>query len=439
MNIKIAALSIFILLTITDCVYGQRKFTNFDSLMNYALDKSITLKSGSIKLSQAKKAKLAAIYNIADPTGGLSFSYTNNTKLPVNLFPGEIFGGQAGTFKEVRTGVQYVSYENLYAEVKLLNLHGWENFRLAKINIQLNESENKISLKTFYENMAVAYFNIVVLQEQEKATADNLKAADTLYKITVNKYKAGISKQQDVNDAKAAKINIEESINQIRFQTVQQYIALKLLANFSEDEDIVIEQQIVTEDIPGMITVKPNNIGLNNAILKERYAKSNYRQNNYSLMPTVSVFASQTTQQFNTRAKLFDNSVNWIPSTYIGLRLVFPIPSASAISQTAKAKYDYLLAKNSTAQVKIKTVLDAKALQVGYDKALSQATVNKEIFLLRKDSYEKNFLNYNEGLTGIDKIIDSLNAMVNSNYNLISSIVNILLAEAKININNKIN
>jgi outer membrane protein TolC len=439
MNVKIATISIFIVLITIGSAKAQKIFTNFDSLMRYALDKSVLLKTGAIKISQAKKARLAAIYGIADPTGNLSLSYTNNTRLPVNLFPAEIFGGPPGSFKEVRTGVQYVSYGNLYADVKLLNLQGWENFKLSKINILLSESENTMSLKTLYENIAVVYFNIVVLQEQIKATTENLKAADTLYKITVNKYNAGIAKQQDVNDAKANKINIEENINQIWFETTQQYLALKLLADIPEDENFSINHPIVKENIPIAVSVKPSLIGLSNAIVKERYAKSNYKQSSYSLLPTVSIFASQTTQQFNTRAKLFDNSVNWIPSTYVGVRLLVPIPSASAISQKAKAKNDYLLAQYNTVQVKIKTVLDAKALEVTYKKAISQATVNKEIFLLRKDSYEKNFLNYNEGLTGIDKIIDSFNAMVNSNYNLISSLVNILLAEAKININNKIN
>jgi outer membrane protein TolC len=153
----------------------------------------------------------------------------------------------------------------------------------------------------------------------------------------------------------------------------------------------------------------------------------------------LSAFASLSQQQFNTRARVFDNNVNWIPSSYVGLRLSMPLPSASSISQFYKAKYDHQLAKNSTEQFKIQSKLKTNQLSVDYDKAISQRESYKTIYELRKDTYEKNFKNYEAGIISMEQTIRSFNEMVNSQYNLISSEKMVEMALTKININNKIN
>jgi outer membrane protein TolC len=434
----ISTATFFTLAFFSGTVKAQISFSNLDSLLRYATAKSISLQSGDIRLQQAKKAKLAAAFNIPEVTGNVSFSYTNNTKLPVNLFPAETFGGEPGTYKEIQTGVQYVSNLNENIDIKLLNLKGWENLKLAKLNIEATASDNKITLKLLHENIATAYFNILTLQEQKEATKLNLAAADTLVNITKKKYEQGLVKQQDVNDATVSYLTTKESIRQIEFLTAQQYLGLKILCDIPETENLQVVQKIQEEVIIKKSFILPNSINITNGFLKEKVAFSNYKQLKYSLYPAISFFQAYTTQQYNTRGKLFDNSVNWIPSSYIGLKLSIPIPNASTIAQASNAKFDYLLAKKTTEQQIIKSGIETKQLSVDYDKAVSQAQSNKEIYELRKDTYQKNQSLYAEGLISLDHTLTSFNAMVTGSYNLISSNVNVLLAKAKIDINNRI-
>jgi outer membrane protein TolC len=425
-------------LTAWGSVKAQKIVTNFDEFVSYAASKSKTLKNGEIQLSQAQKAQLSVIYGIIDPTGNLSGTYTNNTRLPVNLFPAEILGGQAGTYKEVQLGVQYQTNFNLNLDIKLFNRQGWENLKLSKINVEMLASDNKISLKTLHENTAVVYFNIVTLQEQIKATAINRGAADTLYASVFRKFQQGLVKKQDVNDAKINVLTIEQSMQQIKFLIAQQYLALKLLCDMPETEDLQINEAVSSDVLKPMPPIERTSLWVNNTLVKENFAQSNYKKSLYGYLPTLSFFAAATTQQYNTKGTLFDGDVNWIPSNYVGLRLNIPIPSSNTIAQVSKAKYDVLLSKNNVEQAKIKTDLDVKQLEIAYNKALSQVKSNKDIYEIRKDTYQKNLLNYNAGIINIDQTLDSFNAMVNSNYDLISSTISVLLAEAKINIQNKI-
>lgn len=433
-KILLTTISIFL----SGTIWSQKVFTSVDSLLTYAESKSISIQSGNIRIDQAKKAKLAAILSIPDPTGNTSFSYTHNTKLPVNLFPAEAFGGQPGTYKEIQSGIPYVTNFSNNVDIKLFNMKGWENLKLSKLNIESNVTENKITLKKLFEDIAATYYNIISLQEQLASTIQNVTASNNLLEITQSKYNAGLIKQQEVNDANINYLITKENKNQIEHLIKQQYLALKVLCDIPEQEDIEIVDKPLQLTFSPKPSIESNKLQLNSSFFKEKVALSTWKQQKYSVLPSLSFFQSNTTQQNNTRGKLFDNSVKWIPSSYIGLKLSIPLPSSSTISQTSKAKYDYLLAKKNTEQQAIQSGITAQQLSTDYDKALSQYTSNKEIFLLRKENYEKNLSLYKEGLTNLEQTLNSFNAMVTSNYNLVSSQIAVVAAKAKIDINNKV-
>ncbi len=410
--------------------------TSFDDFMNLAKSKSITLKNGEVQLSESKKAKLAAILGVLDPTGNVALTYQNNTQLPVNLIPSEILGGQAGTFQEVKFGVQYSTNFNTSTDIKLINLVGWENLRLSKLNLQLTEINNRIALKNLYENSAAIFYNIATLHEQLKSTTQNLGGAEKLHQITLNKYQTGLVNQQDLNESIANKKSIEEQINQIKFLLQQQYIAIKLLCDIPEEVQFTIEPK--SQSTTTMSDVQNNQLLFKNAVLNERIASSNYKKVSYSFLPTLSLFFSSTEQQFSTKSRIFDNNLNWIPSSYVGFRLSMPLPSASAVSQFYKAKYSHQLARNGAEQFMIQSKLKTNQLMVDHNKAVSQRESNKAIYELRKDTYEKNLQNYEAGIIGLEQTIRSFSEMINSHYNFISSEKVAEMTQTKININNTI-
>jgi outer membrane protein TolC len=317
-----------------------------------------------------------------------------------------------------------------------VNLKGWENFRLAKLNILATSSDNQLTLKTLHNNIAATYFNIVSLQQQYLSTLQNIAAADTLLQVVKQKYRLGLVKQQDVNDAQVSLLNSQSTAEQIQYAIAQQYLALKTWCDIPESDSISISQPITAVAQAPAIT--NSDLAVQNSLLKEKVAWSNYKQYKYSLYPTLSFFQSATTQQYNTRGKWFDGSVRWIPSNYIGLRLNIPLPSANALAQVSKAKYDYRMAQKTTEQQKIKAGLEAQQLLVDFNNAAAQVAYNQQLYQLQADTYQKNRNLYQEGLIGLDQTLTGFNAMANSHYNLIAAQVSVLLAKAKIDINNNI-
>lgn len=420
---------------------AQQVFTNLDSFLKYASSKSTSLQSGQIKMDQAKKAKIAAIASIPDPNGSASFSYTDNLTLPVTLFPANFSdpNAPANEFRAQRLGVRYNSTLSNYAEIKLFNLEGWHNLKASKQNLDATAFDNKLTLKTLYDNIASTYFNIVQLQEQLESAKENIKVSDTLFQIALNKFNQGLLKQQDVNETKVSYLNSQENAKQITFIIEQQYLTLKALADISDKDSIVIRHLVSTEPSATAPEVVFNNLNLASTIAKENVAFTNFRKNKSSKHPTLSLFLSNSLTQYNTSAGLFDSNWQWYDATAIGFKIAMPLPfSAARISANAEAKYNHLLAQKNTEHARVKAELDNRQLSTDYNKAWSQFVTNKEIYKLKNDSYHKNRNLYEQGLLSTDRTLDSFNAMVNSHYSLITSAISLLLADAKIEINNTI-
>jgi outer membrane protein TolC len=435
---KTAFIPIFTVLIglLQSTVFGQLVFSSPDSLYNYANKKNVDLKNASVGAIQARQAKLAAILSVPDVAANHTFSYTNNTRLPVSLFPSEILGGTPGTFTEVQTGVQYNTNFTQSLDIKLLNLGGWQNLKLAKLNIDLTNTNILLVQKNLHDNIATTYYNIVNLQAQVNSLIQNQIAADTLLFITQQKYAQGLLPQQQVNDAMVNSLNVAENIKQLQYNVEQQLLALKTLCDI--EAGAIVE--IVDAGNPLTITeptaVVPNAMQVNYSILQEKMAAATYRQNKNKLLPTLSFFQAFTTQQFNQRGKFLDGSVAWIPSSYLGLRLSVPLPRSNDISQLTQSKFDYQIAINNTAREKNKAAIQQQQLAVDAAKAIALAKTNLSIYELRKDSYEKNLTLYREGLLAFDQTLNSFEQMVNSRYNFINAAVNTAFYNYKIHINN---
>jgi outer membrane protein TolC len=428
---------VFVFCLLANEIFAQHIFSSFEELCAFADAKNKTMQSGEIKLQQARKAKLAAMAAIPDPVWSNALNFTDNTRLPVNLFPAEAFGGNQGEYREVQTGVRFNTTISSNLDIKLLNLEGLQNVKLAKLNIEIAETDQQLNVKNLHENLAAAYYNIVQLQAQLESTQRSLLVADTLLQVAENKFREGIARQQDVNDARINQLNTAENARQIGFLIEQQYLSLKILADIPEDEAILVREKPHTLPPLEPPAIRPNLLFLRSSALQEQLARTSFKKSQYAFAPTLSFVANNTYNQFNPDFTVFGG--NWINSQFVGLRLQFLLPTANTVANRSKTRFDLLLSQKNTEKAKIQTVLEQKKLETEWSKARSQQQHDGQVLGLQRDNFQKNRHLYTEGLQGIDRALSSFSAVLNAEYSLIASEVNIRLAQAKIDINNKFN
>ena len=109
------------------------KFNNLDSLLKYAINNSISIKTGEQQALLAKWQKISAQSGLINSRMQTNFNLTNNIELPVTFLPGEAFGGASGTFKEVTTGQQYIGNLNIAPQIDIINPANWIKLQSAKV------------------------------------------------------------------------------------------------------------------------------------------------------------------------------------------------------------------------------------------------------------------------------------------------------------------
>ena len=413
------------------------RFTNPDSLIAFAEKNSIATKTGDAQALLAKYQTLYAKINRFNPRASVNYAATDNTQLPVNFFPAEIFGGTPGTFKEVQSGQQYVQTVYITPQIDLINQATWEKLKSARLNEQLAFVNIKLIKKTLSESIAAAYFNIVSFQQQINITSKTLVHADSILQIFQNKFEQGIIRSQDVNNAKVNKLMIKDRLQQIQNAMEQQYNLLKLLCDADAETIIEIEHSENAMSTLQQPVIALNTLAVTQSKLQLQYAKSEYKANKSAYYPALSLIGNWAWQE-NSKLHFFDNSARWIPTNYIGLRLSYTFPDAGRLSQTAAAKANWQIAEMNVKHKITQQETENVQLYLEFKKVTEIMMVAEEIKLLKEDTYRKNLNLFVQDIYPADNLFLAFNDALLAMLSHQSAVINLQYQLFKININNSI-
>ncbi len=429
---------IIFLVFISSKLIAQEKlnFNNLDSLFVYAEDNSATIKNTHQKTLILKWQKIAAQAGLVNFRMQTNFNMTNNLELPVTYLPGEAFGGEPGTTKEVTTGQQYITNINFMPQIDLINLTNWAKLKSTAIDSKITEVDNLLVKKTLFESIAAAYYNVISLQEQIKVTKNSLIIADSLLVNIQNKYKQGIIRLQDLNDAKVYKINTKEKLIQIQKTLEQQYNNLKILCDIPEQTKVTISEESLVQPkfIPNLSS--NNQLRYKQSLLEVDKANAVIKQNRFSQLPILSFTFYDGWQQSNNES--FFNDTNWNNSTYVGLKLSIPFPNVNAYTQTKMSRINKTISKQNSKHIKLQNQIENQQMTIDYEKAFSQLQTNKEIKILKQENYNLALNQFNADVLATDKLLIAFNDMLISKLNYRTAYANVFFTQSKIKINNQI-
>lgn len=411
------------------------RFSNLNSLLNYAEQNSITIKTTEQQVLMAKWQKISAqvgLVNFRIPT---NFNLINNIELPVSFMPGEAFGGAPGTFKEVKMGQQYIGNLNIAPQIDIINTSAWAKLQSASKNSELTTVNNLLVKKLLFESISATYHNIISLKEQIELTTKSLLIADTLLINMGNKYSEGIVRQQDLNDAKINKLTLVDKLKQLEASLQQQHLSLKILCDIPENSTIQIDEPVDYNQNIALGLEVDNQLVYKSSLLKYDITKADLKANHLMLLPTLSVVYYDAWQQ-NSNNMFFDKDAQWLNSQYIGLKLSLPFPDVNRFTQTKISKVNSTIALQNAAHTKLQNENNNRQLVLDYEKAFSQFTTAKQIYELKEQNYQLATNQFHMDILSSDKLLIAFNDMISSRLNYSSALANLLYLKSKIDINN---
>jgi len=416
---------------------SEIRFNNLDSLLKYAENNSISIKTGEQQILLAKWQKISAQAGLVNFRMQTNFNLTDNVALPVTFMPAEMFGGAPGTYKEVTTSQQYIGNLNIAPQIDIINPANWAKLQSANVNSQLSDINNLIAKKSLFESISASYHNIISLQEQIELTQKSLLIADTLLLNMQNKYSAGIVRQQDLNDAQINKLSLADKLEQLKLSLKQQYFSLKILCDIPETTLLSINEPTNYNQQFMLGLEVDNQLNYKSSLLKVDLASADIKTNHFMQLPTVSLVFYDAWQQ-NSNLMFFDNNVQWLNSQYVGLKLSMPFPDINRFTQTKTSKINKTISLQNAEHTKLQNDFTNKQLVLDYEKAYSQFITTKQIYELKNKNYQLALNQFNMDILSSDKLLIAFNDMITSRLNYSNSLANLLFSKSKIDINNSI-
>lgn len=427
--------SLFILL-FSQFTLGQndKEIENLDALIHYAKEQNISIKNNLLQTDLAALTKKTALGNILNPRIPTTVQVLNNFDQQVSFLPGPIFGQPEGTYKAVTMGQQYVSTFSIQPQIDLINPGNIALLKSATINVELVNQQNKLNEQNIYNQINTLYFNLLYLQKQVEIFEVNKKIAEQILTINQNKYKEGIVRKQEVNEAESNLIAIEDKLNQALLNIKIQHESLRVFFNNDENFQLKEDLKYVAQDLK--LVESTSNLKTSISQLQYQNLAQDVKVAQWSQLPVLSLISSFNWQnQSNTT--YFDKNSNWVNYNYIGLKLSWDFPTTiQKLSSVYSKKIQLEQAKNNTEQAAKENETMNKQLVLEYEKAIQQVIHFEKIYQLKKDTFEKNKNQFDEEVLPLDKLLLSQNEFITSEINLASALANCGFSKYKILINN---
>ncbi len=432
---SIAFSIIIISIKVTQVSAQQRKtYTSLSEVWQDVKHSNTSFKNAAIQNDLAILTNKTALGNVLNPRIPLAMTMIDNTRLQNNFIPAEIFGGPAGTFREVTFGQQYNALLSLQPQFDIFNLSAISQIKSAKINQQLTESQNLLNELNLHESVNATYWNIISLKNQKEVLTKNIAIATQIKTIVNDRYKEGIIRKQDVNEAEVNLITLQDKLQQLEYNiSLQENVLSLFLENKWKPEVIEDLNNYVFGNAPIPASGK---VYYNNATLQSKMLHQDIKVLRHQYYPTLS-FTSSLNWQNLSNDFFFANNSSGIHYNFIGLKVGWDLPTVQRLSSIKSKQYQLETLANNELHIKNETESKNTQLATEYEKAQKQWSNFKAISDLKEDTYQKNLNQYNENILPLDRLLTSQNDMLYSQLNVVVALANIAYAKYRIIIQNQ--
>ncbi|WP_343668454.1 TolC family protein [Chitinophaga sp.] len=411
---------------------GQSLYT-LQQCIDTSLKNSLQLKSDNLDLDKTK-ASIGEAYSSLLPTVSASGSYQYQFKVPVQLVPGELFGGTAGTYQVAQFSVPQTKSGSLDLSQTLFNASSLIALKAAKVAVNLNQLQIQSSKEDLVYNVSATYYNIQTIMKQMEMTSRNLQNTEELLQSTSDQYKAGLATETDVDRLNVSRDNSRADLESERNSLEKQYNLLKYLMNVPLESNIVIPDidqagTIVPAETPAFdITKKTDYL----QVLENRRVAELERKNiKAGYLPSLTLSANYGVSGYYSNADPFKNlNDKWYSSSYIKLALNVPIFDGFNKKYRIQSKSveikKYDVQAEQLRQQSLKNVANANAdLKSNF---LTLQNKRRSLDLAQKVLDDLQ-LQYQNGIAKITDVINSQTDLHTAQNNYINALINIKQAE----------
>ena len=437
-NIKSFVFTLMILITVQGL--GQNSFLfTLEGAQAYALENSYKSRLADFDVSESEYT-VKETMAIGLPQIDGDMTYNNNLKLPVQVIPAEIFGGEPGDYEEIVFGTQHSSSINISASQLIFDgsyLVGLKGARTYNKLVTQQKGATDFEVK---KNTADAYYTAIVAVENHRMLGNNYTEVSKQFVETKVMYENGFVEEQNVEQLELnlgkieialenAKRQVQISRNLLKFQLG---ISLRDSVTLTDDMNTLIEK--AKYDINGRYTFDiKSNIQYKVADSWVEVRDLQVRLEKMKFAPSMYLFFNQNWSSYRNDFDYFSGQVKWFDATLLGVTLNVPIFSSfKRSSSLQKAKIISEKALVEREQLEAGLQLDLAVANSNFNQALATYDISKRNVDVATSIRNKTNRKFQEGMATSFEVTQAESQLISDQFNYIESALRLFEAKTRI-------
>lgn len=439
---------ILIAILVSSWSFGQEQTYSFSlqEAIDFALKNNYSAINADRDVLDAQKQKWETIATGLPQISG-AVSYQNQLIQQVVQLPGEVAGGEPGTFVEVVFGQpQQVNAaatlrQQLFDGSYIVGVQATKAFlSYSANNKEKTEQEVRKAVVEAYGNVLLAEESVLILEKNQATLEKNLFE-------TTKIYENGLGDEESVDQLQITLSGIENQLkNAIRLKDITHQmlnlvmgIALDAPTRLEEDLDNLAQRQIDLNLIESDLNIENNvDYKLITNLNEQRYFE--WKLAKSRALPTLNAFATYGGLSFGDEFSFFDNGQEWFEFSTIGVDLSIPIFSSFKRSaSTQRAKIALEKAKTQLTETEEQIRLQLENAKSNYTLAIEQYETSKDNLNLAERIETKNQVKYFEGIASSFELRQAQTQLYSAQNEYLQSMVEVInrKTELEIILNNK--
>lgn len=416
---------------------AQQVITLKDAL-TYAMKNNETVRKARLNMEDGKY-QTQEIRAQALPQINATGSLTDNLIIQKSPLPGEIIG-RPGETVLVAFGQKWNSAIQVQASQAIFNQSVFTGLKAAKSGEDFYRLSAELSEEDVLQQVATAYYQVLVTREQISVINSNLKSLQTTQNIIGTQYDNGLAKKIDVDRVKVSLTNTKTKRVELLNAVTQQENILKFYMGMPISSDITIPKIELTKISNDAIAVEDS---LNTELLTQFKVINKQKElltfqkkaNQAEYFPKLSFNTNYAYTGISQRFDLYKNNstAQWFDASSIGLTLNIPIfDGFGRRSRVNQADVAIRKINEDIRNAKQSLNLAYSNAKIQIKNSVNTISSQKENQRLAQEIYVSTENNYRNGLASLTDLLDSENSLTEAQNSYTQALLNYKLAEIQL-------
>jgi len=368
--------------------------------------------------------------------------FQNFLDIPTSVLPENALdpAGDPNKLIGLQFGTDYTMTAGLTATQLVFDGSYFVGLQAAKTYVLLANHNLKKSEIEMKEATTVAYYTVVVAEENLKVLEASKTNIDKTYKETKALYQSGFAEEQDADQVKIIQTNIDNSLANAERQVKLAYDMLKFQMGLPLADTIALADGLETllsetpqESFLDKDFTFTQHIDYQMVMTGMKLNELNLKNEKAGYLPSLGVFVNHSQNAFRNEFNFFSGSEEWYPTTVWGVNLKVPIFSSNMRkSGLQKARLELDKSKVQQKQVEEALKLGASSAKSNYEFALRTYSNDKDNLELARSINKKTQIKYKEGLSTSFELTQSENQLQETQGKYIGSILQLFQAKSEL-------